>query len=534
MTIFTRGNAWTAGGTFDNKDLFWYAVGVRAMMGRPLDDTASWWFFAAIHGEYVTQENDPGKFPGWAHIPGVPKVPTAPLPATSVSDTYWDQCQHQSWFFPAWHRGYLVALEAQLREDIVKQGGPSTWALPYWNYFGPDNQFDIPPAFTQPKMPDGSDNPLLVTARYGPNANNTVFVPTPAGLKKRKVAKGNFFGPVTDSCLTNSTYTGSDSNTPLPGFGGPLSGYWHGGTYPSGNLEQNPHNLTHVYVGGAKSEDDYGLMADPGTAALDPIFYLHHANVDRMWAVWNATTSHTNPTDPNWVNGPAASGEHEFVMPMPANKSWTYTPKDVDSLSLMNYTYDDLKPPPAVNLLAQRMGQLGKAAPAPAVGAATGRKTVELVGSNETALPIKGDSTSTTVKLDSEVRKKVSASLAAASAQAVPDRVYLNLENVRGTGDATALSIFINLPDGANPADHPELLAGTVGLFGLRRATVARGQHVGGGLNFLLDISPIVDQLHLSNTLNAETLRVTIVPNRPLSDKADVVVGRVSIYREGR
>jgi tyrosinase len=63
---------------------------------------------------------------------------------------------------------------------------------------------------------------------------------------------------------------------------------------------------------------------------------------------------------------------------------------------------------------------------------------------------------------------------------------------------------------------------------------VARGQHVGGGLNFLLDISPIVDQLHLSNTLNAETLRVTIVPNRPLSDKADVVVGRVSIYREGR
>jgi tyrosinase len=28
-------------------------------------------------------------------------------------------------------------------------------------------------------------------------------------------------------------------------------------------------------------------MSDPGIAALDPIFYLHHCNIDRMWAVWN-------------------------------------------------------------------------------------------------------------------------------------------------------------------------------------------------------------------------------------------------------
>jgi tyrosinase len=116
----------------------------------------------------------------------------------------------------------------------------------------------------------------------------------------------------------------------------------------------------------------------------------------------------------------------------------------------------------------------------------------------------------------------------------MPDRVYLNLENVRGTRDATALSVFINLPEGSNPADHPELLAGTVGLFGLRRATVASGQHVGGGLNFLLDISPIVDQLHLGGALTADALRVTIVPNRAVPDDADVVIGRVSVYREGR
>ena len=56
-----------------------------------------------------------------------------------------------------------------------------------------------------------------------------------------------------------------------------------------------------------------------------------------------------------------------------------------------------------------------------------------------------------------------------------PDRLYLNLENVRGTLDAIALSIFINLPEGSNPADHPEVLAGTVGLFGLRPGALGLG-----------------------------------------------------------
>ena len=27
-------------------------------------------------------------------------------------------------------------------------------------------------------------------------------------------------------------------------------------------------------------------MTDPAKAALDPIFWLHHANIDRLWEVW--------------------------------------------------------------------------------------------------------------------------------------------------------------------------------------------------------------------------------------------------------
>ena len=80
-----------------------------------------------------------------------------------------------------------------------------------------------------------------------------------------------------------------------------------------------------------------------------------------------------------------------------------------------------------------------------------------------------------------------------ASESAPPDRVFLNLENVRGTHDATVLSVYLNLPEGARPSDHPELLAGSVGLFGLRRAEFRDGHHGGQSLNFVLEITKIVD-----------------------------------------
>jgi len=217
-----------------------------------------------------------------------------------------------------------------------------------------------------------------------------------------------------------------------------------------------------------------------------------------------------------------------------------YTPGQVTSLHQLNYAYDSLPKlvaVPAAALLAQRLTRLGATTAATKIkeGATltTGTKK-ELVGTNQAALPIKGAGASTSIKLDPTARRKVSASLAMASETATPDRVFLKLENVRGAHDDTVLSVYINLPDAAKPGEHPELLAGSVGLFGLREASFRDGKHAGQGLSFVLEITKLVDALHLSHALDADSLHVRIVPHQAVPDEAEVNVGRISIYRLGQ
>jgi tyrosinase len=58
------------------------------------------------------------------------------------------------------------------------------------------------------------------------------------------------------------------------------------------------HNVVHGWVGGSLSSGAVrprirGTMLLP-TSPNDPVFFLHHANVDRLWAAWQA--AHTGKT----------------------------------------------------------------------------------------------------------------------------------------------------------------------------------------------------------------------------------------------
>jgi tyrosinase len=500
---FTRQNVWELGGDWADP-ILWYARGVKAMKARALNDPTSWRFFGGIHGFDQDLWSSLG-FLGEGDQP----------PNSGDMNTYWMQCQHGSWYFLPWHRGYLLALEAVVRDAITQLGGPgSTWALPYWNYFKP-NQGPLPPAFASPNWPDGNgDNPLFVQQRFGPNSDGNVFIPQDQ-VNQDALGDRKFVGP---------------GRGGSQGFGGVATGFAHGGQN-HGGVESQPHDMVHVLVGGGDDQNP-GLMSFPDLAGLDPIFYLHHANIDRMWEVWNKSqTSHTDPPDPKWMKGPASTGERAFVMPMPGGKSWTYTPADTVSIETLGYGYDDVSAP-ALPQIAARRQRLGMGmAPAPVDGRPA-MADVELLGASG-GFSLTGSGAKTAVQLDHAVRNKMSSSLQGmAGGPAAPDRVFLNLENVKGVNDATVFSVYINVPEGDDPAKHPELKAGSVGLFGVSKASAMDGPHAGDGLTFTLEITHVIDTLHLRGALNVNQLHVSLVPLRPVPNSAPVSIGRIGIFRQ--
>ncbi|XP_058088862.1 aureusidin synthase-like [Magnolia sinica] len=53
----------------------------------------------------------------------------------------------------------------------------------------------------------------------------------------------------------------------------------------AGTVEQAPHNALHSWVG-SNVQFERENMGAFYAAARDPIFYAHHANIDRLWLIW--------------------------------------------------------------------------------------------------------------------------------------------------------------------------------------------------------------------------------------------------------
>ena len=517
MATYTRQNVWDAGGKNGWGDtVLWYARGVQAMKDKRTDllnNRTGWRFFGAMH-DFIDSSWQSVKY----YTPG------EPMPKGTDRATFWRQCQHGSWYFLPWHRGYLMAFEAVVRAAVVKAGGPKNWALPYWNYFAA-GESDLPPAFAAPDWPDGKgDNPLYTPFRYGPDDPNA------KGGGKVSVPIGSD-GATLDGMSCPAFISPAD-NSP-EGFGGIQTGFLNrGGNH--GGIESHPHDDVHVLVGGGWNAKVPGLMTSPITAGLDPIFYLHHANIDRLWEAWKKSAiAQGDPTTvADWMKGPtnASPKARSFIMPQPDGKTWTYTPADVHDLSKLDYTYDDLGAPTAVPAPQVRLAALGIAPPGPtatrqgAHAMAAAPKTSELMGATG-ALRISGAEAKTSLSIDSGVRHKFAASLAAAPQTAKPDRVFLRLENIKSNNEGVPLAVYLGLPDGT------EHKAGNVSLFGLRQASSADGDHAGDGMTHVIEVSQIIDQLHARGALDAGKLTVRVVPRHPVPDEAGLSIGRISLYR---
>src|SRR6478752_3063850 len=262
-----------------------YAQGVRAMQQLPITDPRSWTYQAAIHGTQA---------------------------ANTPSGAPWRECQHASWYFLPWHRMYLFNFEAILR-SMLPAAARATFALPFWDYSSGAPGNALPPAFRTATLPDGTPNPLFVSRR-NPSVNSGD--PMPSLVTSNSVALGE----------TRFTAAGLGGD---PGFGGPQTGFAHQGP-AFGQLEAQPHGPVHVHIGGAS-----GLMRNPDTAALDPIFWLHHCNIDRLWEVWNIGGGR-NPKVKTWL-------DRTFKLRNAAGASVTMTARGVlDTVGQLDYTYESL------------------------------------------------------------------------------------------------------------------------------------------------------------------------------------------------
>jgi peroxiredoxin len=114
---------------------------------------------------------------------------------------------------------------------------------------------------------------------------------------------------------------------------------------PNGNLgfcprfDQNPHFFTHFSLGGD--------MAEFSTVGADPLFYLHHCNMDRLWESWNRL-GNSNPTDPKYLS-------RKFTYPDRNGKRLDLPVSSADRIAQLGYEYDSYEkaPKPQPKSLAQ-------------------------------------------------------------------------------------------------------------------------------------------------------------------------------------
>lgn len=469
--------------------LLWYAKAVHLMQTRPFADPTGWHYQGAIH------DYNPSITP--------PPKPGDPLPPSADQTRFWRRCQHGSWFFLPWHRMYLFDFEQIIAAAVTALTGPPDWSLPYWNYSDAvnPNARQLPPAFVDSTMPDGTPNPLRIDERdYNAAGNVDVAV-----------------ADVDLSCLEEEVFAGAGVGT-TGGFGGQVTGFSHNGSGPGG-LELTPHGAVHGAVG--------GFMGRFETAGLDPIFWLHHANIDRLWEVWRQRRplKNTDPIDTAWLDATGASFEfHDET-----GKVVRWVPRQVATTTAapLNYTYEDVSDPlPAT--AATGIGSVTLAADHALGSVPMPKPVAEMVGA--TAAPLQMVPNVTTTEVALRPPRGPARLTSALDASGSRRRIFLNLENITGHGAPTNYSVYLNVPPGEDPAQHADLFVGSMPTFGVAEASSTQHPHGGSGLTHVLEITAVVNRLAAQGAWDAGKVRVSFLERKPLKAGAQVQVGRVSVY----
>jgi N-acetylneuraminic acid mutarotase len=276
-----------------------YAQAIEIMRQLPDSDQRSWKWWWNTHWVkgYPAALWDLSRKKKTEVIAGLPKESQADAEAV------WDGCQahaynpsdpeqFQQWYFLPWHRLMLYQFEGVIREVLHDED----FTLPYWNPItGNPDDLVVPAVFRDPgtTLYDGTRWPWV-------NGGERIDKPYRDWL--------------TLDALNEKFYI--DSPNGSLGF--------------NPRMDQNPHFFTHVALGGD--------MADFSTVGGDPLFYLHHSNMDRLWESWNRL-GNSNPTDPKYLNRKFSYGDRSgkrVDLPVSAG----------DRTAQLGYEYDSYEKPP--------------------------------------------------------------------------------------------------------------------------------------------------------------------------------------------
>lgn len=388
-------------------------AGVAVMKGRDPTDPTSWHWQANIHGTYETETTD-------------------------LEKTCWNTCPHGGYYFFPWHRMYLLHMEHLIR--AAAQDPELT--MPYWNYTNPDH-LAMPEIFLKPA---DETNPLWLRSREPFSGGGVdIFVgggdPMPWSL----------IDPGTAFDYQNFCATSGNRNS----FGSTQGPWSHEPPRPAGfgKIEAQPHNPVHNFVGGNASADG-GAMADINTAANDPIFFLHHGNIDRLWAYWDSLgDGRSSPTDDGEWMGKAFTfvNEHGEAVQM--------RPSEVLSTRNLGYRYQTLDPAgngsmAAAGPITSCQDVLGPLLVASASGSADAPVLALTDGVATATLPPPSDP------------------LALDTTAGGPKPVLLTLEGITTAMRSKIIPLYINLPAGETPSVEGAYFAGAISVFGTAQSTM--------------------------------------------------------------
>jgi tyrosinase len=418
-----------------------YRRGVAEMMRRPQTDPTSWWFQAAIHD---LSDQD-----------------LATVPANLRHLT--QQCPHGNYFFFAWHRIYLYYFERIVRAAAQEP----TFALPYWNYEDPA-QRSLPEPF---RPVNGQENPLAPARARSALIDQALF-----GLGDSAVN--------TNEALLNVSFA-SDPDGP-PSFGG-FRVQDHRERIQPGLLEAQPHDIVHGLIG-IQDGIAEGWMSSTQTAARDPIFWLHHTNLDRLWVKWiNLGGGRRDPVD-----------ESQFM-----ERSFTFVDENgqevtrrvaefLDTQLQLGYRYDD-DPAREVPLYVAEAGSGTRVALRPLATVVTAASGTTIVG--RSAGPVELAPRQIQSRLTKTMTPPAGAahgaapSVAAAAASSSEGPVVLVLDDVRVPNPpATYFEVYLNKPEDQPAEPTGPYFAGVMTFFSVGQ----HGGHSGSGARFTFDVTSIL------------------------------------------